>query len=243
MRFLRLQKITFQPFDEYVEASNSYPTNASQCLPNWYKALPRYVNNSDKPIKAMGMKDVKMCVPFRDAMISGYQIVLPADVEVRITSDGDVNTFWNPQLPVKLVEKRGPLTQTNQGYGMPHPLGTSPIMFAWCAFYGIKTDKKYSVLVTHPFNRHDLPFVTTTGIIDSGFFSLAGNIPFFMKEGFEGVIEKGTPIAQVLPFRRESWVSEKLASDRRSYELFMTWRDSFLEGFYSRFMRQEKRYK
>jgi hypothetical protein len=35
---------------------------------------------------------------------------------------------------------------------------------------------------------------------------------------FEGIIPKGTPMMQVLPFKRESWVSEeseKLAEDSR----------------------------
>jgi len=25
----------------------------------------------------------------------------------------------------------------------------------------------YSLLITHPFNRHDLPFVTLTGLVDA----------------------------------------------------------------------------
>ena len=35
------------------------------------------------------------------------------------------------------------------------------------------------------------------------------NLPFFLKEGFEGIIPKGTPIAQIMPFKREPWNSEK----------------------------------
>jgi hypothetical protein len=72
---------------------------------------------------------------------------------------------------------------------------------------------------------------------------MSGNIPFFIKEGFSGVIPKGTPIAQVIPFKRESWTSKCLASDRKAYSLFMTLRDTYLDGFYSRFMRQPKSYK
>jgi hypothetical protein len=243
MRFFRSKAVVFQPLDEYVEAAQCPPVSASECMPDWYKKLPRYVDNSDKPIKALGRKDLKTCVPFRDAMISGYMILLPADIEVCISADGDVDVFTNPALTFNVVDKRGPLTPQNQGFGMPNPMGTVPIMFAWAGMWGVKTNKKDSVLVTHPFNRYDLPFVTPSGVIDSGFFGVAGNIPFFIKEGFAGVIPKGTPIAQVLPFKRENWVSKIVKSDRKAYSLFMTLRDTYLDGFYSRFMRQPKSYK
>lgn len=243
MRFFAFKKIYFQPFNEYIEATDTTPTSASKAIPEWYKKLPRFINNSDKPIKALGRKDLKTCVPFRDAMISGYMILLPADIEVTRSVNGDVDIFQNKQLVFNVVEKRGPLDLNHQGYGMPNPVGTYPIMFAWSALWGIKTNKSDSVLITHPLNRNDLPFVTTSGIIDSGYFSVAGNIPFFIKEGFEGVIPKGTPIAQVIPFKREAWISKQIKPDIRKYSLFMTLRDSYLDGFYSRFMRQPKSYK
>jgi hypothetical protein len=30
-------------------------------------------------------------------------------------------------------------------------------------------------------------------------------LPFYIKEDFTGVIPKGTPIAQIIPFKRELW--------------------------------------
>ena len=238
------KKIQFQALNEYIEAAQTSPTTASSLMPEWYKKLSQYINNTHKPIKALGQKDVKSCVPFRDAMISGYMYLLPADIEVAISDTGDIDIFYNRQLTFSVVEKRGNINDpNNQGYGMPHPLGTSPIMFAWSAQWGTKTSKEDSILITHPFNRHDLPFVTTSGVIDSGYFSVAGNIPFFIKEGFIGIIPKGTPIAQVIPFERRVWVSKKIPSDAKNYSLFMTLRDTYLYGFYSRFMRQPKVYK
>ncbi len=238
------KKIQFQALDEYVEAAQADPKPASSLLPEWYKKLSRYINNTDKPIKALGRKDVKSCVPFRDAMVSGYMYLLPADVEVVSYENGDIDILYNHQLTFRIVDKRGSINDlNNQGNGMPNPLGTSPIMFAWAALWGVKTNKKDSVLITHPLNRNDLPFVTTSGVIDSGYFGVAGNIPFFIKEGFAGIIPKGTPIAQIIPFERQEWVSEKIPSNPKEYSLFMTLRDTYLSGFYSRFMRQPKNYK
>jgi hypothetical protein len=80
-------------------------------------------------------------------------------------------------------------------------------------------------------------------VIDSGYFSVAGNIPFFIKEGFTGIIPKGTPIAQIIPYERQEWISKETPSNLKEYSLFMTLRDTYLHGFYSRFMRQPKTYK
>jgi hypothetical protein len=56
-------------------------------------------------------------------------------------------------------------------------------------------------------NRFDLPFTTTSGIMDSDSYSTSGNLPFFIKKGFTGVIPAGTPIAQLIPIKRTSWTS------------------------------------
>ena len=67
----------------------------------------------------------------------------------------------------------------------------------------------YSAIYVHPLNRYDLPFVTVSGIIDNDKMDTPGLMPFFLKDGFEGLIPKGTPYAQVIPFKREDWTSEE----------------------------------
>ena len=95
MGYFHLKKqIQFQAFNEYVEAAQAHPTTASSQLPEWYKKLSRYINNTDKPIKTLGRKDVKTCVPFRDAMVCGYMYLLPADIEVGISATGDIDIFF-----------------------------------------------------------------------------------------------------------------------------------------------------
>jgi hypothetical protein len=41
--------------------------------------------------------------------------------------------------------------------------------------------------------------------MDADKYSTSGNLPFFMKEGFTGMIPAGTPIAQLIPIKRASW--------------------------------------
>jgi hypothetical protein len=58
----------------------------------------------------------------------------------------------------------------------------------------------------HPLNRYDLPFTISSAIVDSDDFNAPGNIPFFLKDGFEGIIPAGTPFAQIIPIKRSSWM-------------------------------------
>mgnify|MGYP000079237726 FL=1 len=41
--------------------------------------------------------------------------------------------------------------------------------------------------------------------MDSDKISVNGNVPFFLKEGFYGLIPEGTPYAQVIPVKRKLW--------------------------------------
>jgi hypothetical protein len=57
--------------------------------------------------------------------------------------------------------------------------------------------------------RLDFGTDTISGIVDGGFVTNpTGFLPFYIKEGFEGIIPQGTPIAQIVPFRQENWSSK-----------------------------------
>jgi hypothetical protein len=74
--------------------------------------------------------------------------------------------------------------------------------------WAVKVPDGYSVLYVAPFNRYDLPIMTVSGIIDNDKVDLLGSFPFFVQQGWTGVLPAGTPYAQLLPFLREDWKSE-----------------------------------
>ena len=82
----------------------------------------------------------------------------------------------------------------------------------------------YSLLITHPHNRLDLPFTTLSGIIDADKFHHVGfgQYPFYIDHNFEGVIPLGTPMFQMIPFKRDEWKSilkdyDPIEQKKRSY--------------------------
>jgi hypothetical protein len=53
-----------------------------------------------------------------------------------------------------------------------------------------------------------LLFQVISGFVDSDKYNLSIKFPFFIKNNWEGIIEKNTPIAQLIPVKRESWHSK-----------------------------------
>jgi hypothetical protein len=100
------------------------------------------------------------------------------------------------------VQTRTPMPQFTP------PLGYHEVHFAWWADWAVALPEGYSALYSQPFNRFELPFITTSGIVDNDNVNLPGTMPFFVIKGFSGTIPAGTPYAQIFPFKRENWQSE-----------------------------------
>jgi hypothetical protein len=85
-------------------------------------------------------------------------------------------------------------------------------------------------------NRYDLPFYTMSGIVDSDNWGLPVFIGFFLKRNFQGVIPKGTPIMQIVPFKRDSWELEidDSAEAIQKEEYHAEDRRSMLYGYYKK---------
>jgi hypothetical protein len=144
-----------------------------------------------------------------DAMTSGYIQTLPEDGEVVLDKDEKPSLFWKTEVP--LIDTR-PLVD------FAIPKECHPIHFGWKMFWYYETPPGYSLLITHPFNRYDLPFYSPSGIVDSDIWGLPVFFSFFLKRGFEGVIEKGTPLFQMIPIKREDWSLELDYSEEKHWE-------------------------
>ena len=174
------------------------PSPLKNHVPEWYKSGElEWID--EKGERWPGMKT---CAPFLDVMLTGYVLVTPFDIFVTTNEDGTLNIRWNGP-----PEWSGFIHERPQAVGatIPRPAGHHPNHLIWSSKWGWKTPRGYSTIITHPYNRQDLPFTTLAGVIDSDKFIANGNTPFFMREDFSGVIPAGTPYAQVTPFKRETW--------------------------------------
>jgi hypothetical protein len=71
--------------------------------------------------------------------------------------------------------------------------------------YSIFTPNGYSILIMQPLHRESV-FTILPAIIDTDTYHGEINFPFILNDlDWQGVIPAGTPMAQIIPFKRESW--------------------------------------
>jgi hypothetical protein len=220
---IKSKEIEFWLKYDYLKEIVDFPVPASTMIPKWYKDVPRFVN-SDKPMisdEGAVNTGVKTCAPFLDALTFGYIVKLHCDVMVEEINGENRITWASKQSPLS----GRPKSAADQ---LPKVPGYGPFTQAWELQTGFKTPKGYSVLITQPFNRQDLNTFITTGIIDCDDYLGPGGIPFAIREGFTGIIKEGTPIAQMIPFKRDSWKSTVVDNkfpfgDQRGRKKIMGW--------------------
>jgi len=198
-----MKKIQFITNSKTVNASVSSPKPAHNYVPQWYKDSKSFFNsNSISFDKNLNMtKTAKLCIPILDSITAGYIQETWSDIYIEKSENGIRYVFADSSVP--MFSSRDKRTIQN----MPIPLGHLDTLFHWNRVWSPKVPKGYSVLFQHPPYRDDLPFTSVSGIIDSDEFVLNGKIGFFIKEGFYGVIPKGTPMYQMIPIKRDSWES------------------------------------
>jgi len=204
-----MKKIIFRAMEERVDFLHNAPKPAKNFIPEWYKKSKRFRSGKMEMLPEGGVnKDLKLCVPFLEAMTAGYCIELPGDLLV-VREGNRIGFNWNEEpYPMEIRPK-------DMATDLPRPAGHDHDLYAWITHWGIQVPEGYSCMFTHPYNRFDLPFTTTSGLVEADGYSTGGGIPFFIKAGFEGIIPAGTPIIQVIPFKRDEWKSEKAEYDPR----------------------------
>jgi hypothetical protein len=186
--------------------TDSSPLPAKSTIPQWFKDLrPEHDDiklENGNFLSGKGKSTLKKCVPFLDSLTTGYMFCLPFDIGIEIV-DGNQFSYWKVQRS-NALEHDFPYFRTE---GVPIPSGYSQFIWRFNLVPGIKTPSGYSVLVTHPLNRYDLPFLTMSAVIDTDKYNLFGAATVFLQKDFSGIIPKGTPLAQVIPFKRDNWKS------------------------------------
>ena len=209
-------KIDF--FCPYYDLIKYKPYPIKQNMPDWFRKLPMYHD------RQINQRTVKACVPFVDAMTSGYCIPTPFDLKIKkqINEEGNFSlwTEWGTLGASELIDnKYGKLPMLDfsghdphQYTGMPFPDGYWNLVAKFVLPWSVRTPGGYSCLFIPPVNRERKYFEIVSGIIDTDLFEFNLNFPIYMKdwdpnEGphVELVIPGCTPIAHVFPFKRDNW--------------------------------------
>jgi hypothetical protein len=205
---------SYRPWLKKDDVSTPSPTQTE--IPKWYKDADRFAKMPNGeyykapkevcPFPKEGTVDDygkiptwKACPAIMDAFSTGYVFKTPCDITFFENSEGLIDVRVEDPKHKDFCTKRLEMPQ------FEHPKGFYKHHFAWYSEWGLELPEGYSALFMTPMNRFDLPFMNTTGIVDSDKVHLLGTFPFFIVSGWQGTIPAGTPYLQVLPFKRENW--------------------------------------
>lgn len=204
-----MQNITFTNFLSDFHAYDPEP--AKKYIPDWYKNLNSYITGIKEPGMEQNTSTIKRCMPVFDVLTSGYLLFTPCDVYVNQRPYEDINNF-DKTLPYFTCPKNFyPVIEfhnEDQFKNYPNNTGHKYSLPKWINGWGIKTPKNYSILITPPFHRQSV-FQILPGIVDTDKYNLPINFPFMLNDPkFNGLIPGGTPMAQIIPFKRDQWKKE-----------------------------------
>jgi hypothetical protein len=173
------------------------PQPAHTHIPDWYKRTELNPLD-DEPLK----KTVRACMPFMEALTFGWVIPTPTDISITHSSDG-LEIKWEDISGFTPVGNH-PKGQVG-GDAFPH----DGEILKFNLPYTLRTPEGVSTLYMPPLNRIETRFRPFSGVVDTDKYINETNIPaLLLDDGFEGVIEAGTPLVQVIPFERDSLVNE-----------------------------------
>jgi hypothetical protein len=209
--------MTIIKFTDTIGVPEEYrPKPADKFIPDWYKNLESYANGEKTPDGKGGTSaTAKRCMPIFDAISGGYILTTYVDLWVKqipqvpagviVDENTDMSTFptqpyyeWPTLLPIQFHPNvQAPNHPARNGHA-EYPKWMNP--------WAIKTPPGYSVLFIQPMHRESV-FTILPGVVDTDQYSAAVNFPFVLNEPtkFTGLIPAGTPMAQVIPFKRDSW--------------------------------------
>jgi hypothetical protein len=181
---------------------------AIQALPQWYRDKPRAASNT-MPYE-QGHGTIKACPAMFDSMTQGYILPLWTDLYVQPTDDGEPSFYWGKGIEGNNGHELMNSFKIEMTEGMPNADKTNLPAFKIDSPWILTTPKGYSTLFMAPLNNRDIMFEAISGIIHTDVFTTYINIPFIWTgpPDFKGVIKRGIPLVQMIPFKRDTFEHE-----------------------------------
>lgn len=184
------------------------PYPAVKSLPRWYLDSDPFLKDlmfgPDSSKTHVRNKTVnhsfKKCTPLLDGMSAGYTIPLWADIEVENSNPDSPQLYWKTHHPIFSVHG----SNTRQ---IDPPPGYHNQVFKYLNCWIPQTPKGYSSLFISPIGHNDGVFKAVPAIVDTDKSTLEIIFPMWIKNDFNGIVEKGTPMVTVIPFQRDNWKS------------------------------------
>lgn len=220
------------------------PTPAIRSIPQWYKKQPAKVDQNYDLTTGVAALTVKKCMAVFDSMTAGYYFYAPCDIYINATDPEKIVKSIPQGQDIKMSDL---FAEHNRLQYTEYPIDTSKYhkdIVRISPLWSVGTTKGTSALFTHPLNTSIVPLFAISGIVDTDSFISEGYFSFMVEKGFNGVIKKGTPLVQIIPFERDEWTSNFVTGEESSmkHSVQRNWLRSVFYNGYKDMFRAKKEY-
>ena len=240
-----MSKVKFYPFGAQTASFVPKPIPATKNIPDWYKRQRGEVDDSTGIPQGNATSTIKRCMPIYDSLSAGYILSMPVDIYIDATNP--LKLEWNIPLPMHGFKGDLVASHDRRQYDQyPYDRKTyHDDLLRIMPFWSVGTDEGYSTMFMHPWHSDTTPLHAIGAVIDTDRFISDGHFSFLVDRSFKGIIKQGTPIVQVIPFKRDSYemeiVDSKTASAKATQQRLDV-RSVFKFGYKTK-MRAQKDYK
>lgn len=178
------------------------PIEAKKAIPKWYRKLKSHTSKTN-----IVDGTAKRCIPILDAFSQGYVIPLWTDMLVQV---GKTYTLYDGDEQV--IDQVSDLCDLKKfEFGKTLLKFTNP--------WSISTPSKWSCYFKNPANDWSNEIHLLEGVVDTDTYGLPVNFPFVWtgRDMGEFLIPKGTPLVQVIPFKRTETVKQIQVRDEEAH--------------------------
>lgn len=241
---IKKNKITFINMANWPESTAPQP--ALKVIPEWYKKSDSYKDGKKEIFINSGnigfSQTIKKCMPVFDSMTSGYILSTPTDIFISEDENKERLFAWNNSEVIRDVVDIHNKIQLQLHPSANQVRESEWRIPKWNNQWGIKTPKGYSCLFINPMHNPNGYFTILEGIVDTDTYTVPVAFPFTLNDkNFVGLIPAGTPIVQIIPFKRDEWKSQIGNEEdiKKSRDDIVLLRTKFFDS-YKKLFRSEK---
>ena len=202
------------------------PVPASKMQPDWWKkSKVHMVDNGQVTIS------LRACPAMHDWLSTGYYIATNRDIHCVYREDDTAYGSWFTYAPPddenfeiaysspthmkhQLMQDNFAFLRADGSYERPYDA------FKFKVPWAVITPPGYSCLYLDPFLHQNKYFRTWQGTMDTDMFNTltdSTQVIMYPMHNKSFVIPKGTPVLQVVPYRREQWTASYINLDGSAY--------------------------
>jgi hypothetical protein len=230
--------------DNAVAFEHFKPVPVKTVMPDWFAKLEMrhagaHTSAKDFIERGLDVKHVrsqgftaKACMPMRDYMTSGYVLKTHSDISFTVEQDEEGNEqYWYVTSDSSALGGHGNIQLPSTGDGVKRDY--IKFINPWT----IRTPPGYSCLFYQPEYLFEDRFRLFPATVDTDKYDQPINFPGKLLKRGSFIIEAGTPIMCVFPFKRDDFTSEVVFGKEKASVIAHV-----LSGAYKKFFRVKRSY-